>query len=238
MQRFYLPDTPLLLEGIIITDTEILHQLTRVLRSQVGDTYILFDGKTPEDHVYQVTEISKKSISFSYIKKVEKNSELDFELVLYQAIPNKFSKLEYIAQKCSEIGFSKIVFFSSERSQKLILSENKKDRLNKIIQESIEQCGRNKLCQLEFPTSLSLEQWDTLNIVFHQELDDGSIPIKQLSTKTGQNVHIFVWPEGGFSDDEVAWFQKQNFQRVYLWERILRCETAWVVTGFFLSQSH
>lgn len=204
----------------------------------MGDNYIFFDGKTPEDYVYKVTEISKTSISLSYEQKTQKNSELDFGMTLYQAVPNKFSKLEYIVQKCSEIGFSKIVFFSAERSQKLILSENKKERLKKIMQESIEQCGRNRLCRLEFPTSLSIDQWNVINIVFHQELDDVSVPIKQLRIQKGQNINIFVWPEGGFSDDEVSEFQKQDFQKVYLWERILRCETAWVVTGFFLSQNY
>jgi 16S rRNA (uracil1498-N3)-methyltransferase len=158
MQRFYLSNTPLLLGDITLTDRDILHQLTRVLRCKIGDNYAFFDGKTPEDYVYKVTEMSKTSISLSYEQKTQKNSELDFEMTLYQALPNKFSKLEYIVQKCSEIGFSKIVFFSAERSQKLILSENKKERLKKIMQESIEQCGRNRLCRLEFPTSLSIDQ--------------------------------------------------------------------------------
>ena len=61
-------------------------------------------------------------------------------MTLYQASPNKLSKFETIVQKCCEIGYKKIIFFESERSQKLIISENKKERLTKIAIEAIEQC--------------------------------------------------------------------------------------------------
>jgi len=100
--------------------------------------------------VYKIEEISKKEIVFSQQEILKKSSELEFELVLFQALPNKLEKLEYIVQKCSEVGYAKIVFFQGERSQKLILSENKKQRLYKIMQEAIEQCGRNTLCDLVF----------------------------------------------------------------------------------------
>jgi 16S rRNA U1498 N3-methylase RsmE len=32
-------------------------------------------------------------------------------------------------------------------------------------------------------------------------------------------------------------FLKNNFKKVFLWNRILRTETAWIVTGFYITQS-
>lgn len=60
---------------------------------------------------------------------------------LYQALPNKLEKLEYIIQKSCEVGYQSITFFQAERSQILVLSESKKQRLQKIAIEAIEQCG-------------------------------------------------------------------------------------------------
>lgn len=62
---------------------------------------------------------------------------------LFQALPNKLEKLEYIVQKGTEVGITNFYFFRSERSQKLLLSEAKKERLEKICIEAIEQSGRN-----------------------------------------------------------------------------------------------
>ena len=88
-------------------------------------------------------------------KVLQKDSELSFSLTLYQALPNKLSKLEHIVQKCSEVGYAKIVFFLAERSQKLSLTPNKIQRLHTIVKEAIEQCGRNTIPQLVFNGDIS-----------------------------------------------------------------------------------
>ena len=98
---------------------------------------------TVQDSVYEITNIDKRTVIFTKIKTLMKHAELAPELHLYQAFPNKLSKMEYIIQKCSEIGFKKITFFQSEHSQKLVISEGKEERLHKIAVEATEQCGGN-----------------------------------------------------------------------------------------------
>jgi len=80
----------------------------------------------------------------------EKNSEICPQLTLYQALPNKFEKIELIVQKCCEIGYKKIFFFQSDRSQKIHISENKKLRIQKIAIEASEQCGGSRIPEIEF----------------------------------------------------------------------------------------
>lgn len=53
--------------------------------------------------MYKIGAIDKKTLSFSFEKKIQKNSELNFSLVLFQALPNKLEKVEYIIQKCCEV---------------------------------------------------------------------------------------------------------------------------------------
>jgi RsmE family RNA methyltransferase len=69
------------------------------------------------------------------------NTEPQKRVSLYQALPNKYEKIEYILQKGVEIGIARFVFFRSDRSQKLLLSPNKIERFITIAREALEQCG-------------------------------------------------------------------------------------------------
>jgi 16S rRNA U1498 N3-methylase RsmE len=73
------------------------------LRARVGHSYIFFDGEVPQDFVYEISEIDAKRVVFILQEVLQKNSEVFPNLHLYQAIPNKFEKLEYIIQKSCEV---------------------------------------------------------------------------------------------------------------------------------------
>ncbi len=235
MQRIYLPDTDFS-EALEISEADLYHQLTRVLRSRVGDKVIFFDGKKQKDYVYKITAIDKKKVEFEKKKVIKKDSELLLNLHLYQAFPNKVSKLEYIIQKCSEIGYSSMTFFVAEHSQKLGLSDSKEERLRKISIEAIEQCGWNIIPEIIFCediTSLTSGK-EILSIVCDPTSE--AKQLSKISLKSYSDVHVFVGPEWGFSEEELLACNKRGFHRVSLWERILRTETVWEVVGFFMSQ--
>jgi RsmE family RNA methyltransferase len=97
MQRFYLP-VNLDLDILKLEDEEINYQLQKVLRIQSGEQVIFFDGITPQDKVFEVTQVEKRHILFRFIKNIKK-SKNTFELELYQSIPNKIEKMELILQK-------------------------------------------------------------------------------------------------------------------------------------------
>ncbi|MDA9129047.1 16S rRNA (uracil(1498)-N(3))-methyltransferase, partial [Candidatus Gracilibacteria bacterium] len=99
MQRIFLPNLQFG-ETLQITDKELYHQITRVLRARVGQKIIFFDGVAHEDILYEISNIDKRAVVFTKLKILMKNAELVPELHLYQAFPNKLSKMEYIVQKC------------------------------------------------------------------------------------------------------------------------------------------
>lgn len=173
------------------------------------------------------------------IQTLTKNSELTYSLHLFQALPHKLEKLEYIIEKWVEIGYRSFTFFPSERSQKLVLSDNKKARLEKIAQEALEQCGGNIIPQIEFyeeniifSTSVP---WVIRHIFCHtswahtQKLSD-------ISLDSENQVWVYIGPEGGFSENEVEMMRDKWYTWVYFWSRILRCETVSSVVGFYLKQ--
>lgn len=228
MQRIYLPNTPFL-DVLEISEKWLYHQLTRVLRARIDQEVIFFDGITQQDHLYSMIHINKNSVSFKKQRIIQKTAELHINLALYQGFPNKLSKFETIVQKCGEIGYSKIIFFESDRSQKLVISDNKKERLNKIIIEAIELCGGNIIPEIEYRDKIwNLEAGESF--ICHTQGKD-SLWLSDI--KTSGNINIIVWPEGGFSPEEI---ESISAQKIYFWERILRCETVWEVVWFYLSQ--
>jgi len=108
MQRFFLStDLSSILE---ITDKDLYNQITKVLRSKIWENFIFFNSIDQVDYIYKLEEIKKNSLVFSFIEKIEKK-ESDLILNLYNSLPNKYEKIEYIIQKWTEVWISNFYFF-------------------------------------------------------------------------------------------------------------------------------
>jgi RsmE family RNA methyltransferase len=60
--------------------------------------------------------------------------------------------------------------------------------------------------------------------------------LKDLKLDYTKNINLFIWPEWWFSSKEIDEFEKNKFKKVFLWNRILRTETAGIVSGFYVVQ--
>ncbi len=146
MQRFYLPDVPT--ETVTASDSAFVHQISRVLRCAPGDRVVLFSDAGGGE--YEIREISKKSVSFVRIRAIAPSCDPGIFITLYQALPNRFEKIEYLLQKGVEAGISEFVFFPAERSQKLVVTPAKIERFESIVREALEQCGGFCLPKIRF----------------------------------------------------------------------------------------
>lgn len=188
MQRFFFSHLPLG-KDITISEASFVHQLSRVLRSVVGETVILFNGDGRE-YIYAITDIGKKEIRLSFERDFENTADLETVVRLYQAMPNKYEKIEYILQKGTEVGVREFVFFRSERSQKLIMSERKMERFREIVREATEQCGGNRVPSVVFFEEKILVPENGKSFVLHTE-GKGSRNISDISEKM-TSINIFV----------------------------------------------
>jgi 16S rRNA (uracil1498-N3)-methyltransferase len=227
MQRFFVT-SPLGID-VILTDKDIYHQLTRVLRIQIGEEVALFDGDGSET-IYEVTAIDKKSVSLRGQDRVFPQTEPRRSITLYQAMPNKYEKIEYILQKWVEVGISRFVFFRSDRSQKLLLSPAKIERFQSIAREAVEQCGGVRVPEILYvEKGMSYDIWGT-NMV----LDTTWLTRKCREYDNIADIALWVGPEGGWSDDERSKMGDYGFIFARFGERVLRTETAGVVMAFAL----
>jgi 16S rRNA (uracil1498-N3)-methyltransferase len=118
------------------------------------------------------------------ISEQENTSEIDFELTLYNALPNKLEKIEYIIQKGTEIGFTKFCFFRTDRSQKLVISDNKKIRLEKIITEAAEQSGRAIIPEIIISDDFDINNLPEGKNIFLHTQNQNSHDLKSIEKNT------------------------------------------------------
>lgn len=230
MRRFYTDAKNLNGEKLTFSAEESSH-ISRVLRFEKGDEIIVCCGDG-NDYRCVLTEIGKnceaKIITF------DKNlSEPQTELVLFQSII-KNEKMDYAIQKATEIGVSRIVPFSSERT--VVRVENKAtkkaEHWQKIAIEACKQCGRAKFPIVDEPCSFN-EAIKKLN-AYEQKIiayeDEKTQSIAQTIKKASSCAYV-IGPEGGFSKKEHDELVASGAQSVSLGKRILRAETAAVVCG-------
>ena len=238
MQRFYF-DTPMT-KTLSIADKEFFHQISHVMRVYPGDEIILFNGDG-WDYTYAIGEITKKVIILNQVGKENVISDSLVPIYLYQAIPNKYEKIEYIIQKWVEVGISKFVFFRSERCQKLIISKNKEERFRTIAQEALEQCGGNRFPEITFSENIEFDRIFGERLLFHA-VPGESVSLKNVAQtifptgKLPENISLFVGPEGWFSPEEVEVAKESGIEIVHFGSRIFRTETVSSVVAFYLQQ--
>ncbi|MBS9783816.1 16S rRNA (uracil(1498)-N(3))-methyltransferase [Candidatus Gracilibacteria bacterium] len=235
MQRFFVENS--LDDQYIITDISWIHQISRVLRARIGDEILLFQ-ENGNERKYTIQSIEKKKIILNAESEITPhNTKQKHTITLYQSIPNKWEKCEYIIQKAVEIGVEKIVFFPSKRSQYKIIPEKKKLRWQEIAREALEQCGGYQPIILEYKDSFESIEIDpnSKNILFHTK--DASSSIEIFYKKAQKKYGIWVGPEGGWEESEIDNMNKKGFITVRFGERILRTETVGIVVAFSILYS-
>ncbi len=221
----------------ITLEGENAKHIGSVLRAKTGDIITVGDGDG-RDYECEITEITKKEVIAKITDIFTNDNEPDIKLTLYQALP-KADKMELVIQKCIEIGVDRIVPVKTEHAVvKLEGKEEKKlQRWNKIAEAAAKQCGRGKIPIVDRVMTFK----EAINEAI--SLDSAIIPYekeKENSLKTfakgfkGKSIGIFIGPEGGFSNDEIDFAISNGVKSVTLGKRILRTETAGLVTSVIL----
>jgi len=227
MHRFFVPKDWIQQDKIIITG-EPLHQIGYVLRLKPADRIIVLDNSGREFEV-EIERITKEQVTGKVINKKQGEGEPRIQIRLHQALL-KSDKFELVLQKGVELGVTSFVPFISQRCVMRKASASKIERWNKIVQEAAEQSERLILPVLFPPVSFddacrSVKQpalllWEEEKLVSLKETLQ-SPPFKNATT-----LNLFIGPEGGFPETEVALAKEHGIAIASLGHRVLRAETA------------
>lgn len=212
-------------------DLELLesdkHHIINVMRMRKGDKFIIVFDNVVNECI--VEDISKNNVIYKVISSDKKDIS---NTKIIMAIPLiKEQKFDYMIQKITEIGVSKIIPYKADRSV-IKLNEKdwnkKKERFNRIIKEASEQSHRSDMPIIDDLRDINylVNNKCDLNVLF--TVNEVSKNIKEVFNKNVKydTLLLVIGPEGGFSKFEEDKLIANGFISTSLNENILRSETA------------
>ena len=237
MQRYFAKQN----NNKVILDDGDVHHLLHVMRSKKGDEIeTVIDGKL---YSAIVESINPLNIVINY--EIPLDSEIKEKITLFFALA-KGDKIDFVVQKATELGVSRIVLVKTERCVTKFEEKDisrKLERFNKIAKEASEQSHRLRIPVIEgvvdinnIPDAMLAD----INLLAYEK-EAGSTGNFFDNVKKDKSISVMIGPEGGFSIKEVEMLEKKyNFLPISLGKRILRTETAAVyalsVLGFILEK--
>lgn len=229
MPHFYINPKDIKDNSFIVKDKQF-HYLSTVRRFSVGNEINIFDG-LGNSYKARIDVVGKKQIKGTILSSktlILPNKKVS----LYTAIP-KGERFDWLIEKASEIGISRIVPTIYTRSVIKELSTNKIERYKKISISASSQSWRADIMPIETPKKFSeivetLNQKNTLNILPYESEEKNTI---YKVVENNKHINIFIGPEGGFDNMEISLALKNNFKIVTLGKNILRVETAGIVAA-------
>lgn len=202
--------------------------ISKVLRMKKGEELTLV---TPDkvQCTCEIADINSDSVNVKVLSKKTCENEPDVFVTLYQALP-KSDKMDYIIQKCVELGVSRIVPMISSRcvSRPDVKSlAKKRDRWQKIALQAAMQSRRGiipEVCPcVSFKEATEQTKQNEKSIIFYEM---GGESVKKILTETPKTIGMFIGSEGGFEQSEVDLAVESGAVPATLGKRILRAETA------------
>lgn len=215
-------------EEIVLTGEDARH-IGRSLRMRTGENLtVCCDGM---DYHCEITRITDSEVYLHPLEIVPCASEPNIRVTLYQAIP-KQDKLAEIIQKAVELGACEIIPVLTSRCVSRPDGkdfEKKRQRLQKIAESAAKQSGRGIIPEvapmLTWKQALAhMQEHQDLTIMLYEE--EGGVRFGEAPLADKKRIGLFIGSEGGISEEEAEQAVDAGLCRVWLGNRILRCETA------------
>jgi 16S rRNA (uracil1498-N3)-methyltransferase len=198
---------------------------------KIGDEFLVSCGGQSDLCVIESTE--NEIVTAVITEENFKDTSLPIEIYLFQGLP-KSDKLELIIQKTVELGVSGII--PVEMSRCIVKLDGKKkdskvSRWQSISESAAKQSKRNVIPEIfgvmSYKEALKMAAELDLMLVPYESKNGMADTAEALSMiKSGMKIGIFIGPEGGFDEKEIALAEEMGGKIISLGKRILRTETA------------
>ncbi len=230
MYLFYTPD---IATSHTLSEEESQH-CVRVLRYDRGDEILLTDGRGTT-YIARITNLHPKHCEFEIVSARKQEPHHHFHLHIAIAPTKNIERLEWMVEKCTEIGVDEITPLLCRFSERKTL---RIDRLEKVVLSAAKQSLTpylpvvNDLTPFdEFIQNHSANAEGGLYIAHCYEKDKRELKDEILANTRHQtpNITILIGPEGDFSEAEIDLALQNGYVPVSLGNSRLRTETAGVV---------
>lgn len=218
IHRFYIRECDLSSPDIQVDEKEILFQWKNVLRLKPMQRVEIFNGQGSAAYFDLVSLTAHGAhlarVSSSPVVLSCRPVTLHFALL-------KKDKTEWVIQKATEAGVSRLLPIITARTEKTGFDLSRAER---IAREAAEQCGRGDIPIIGEPVPLIRAVSGDMKNSFL--LDRGAEPLSLLLPQLPSAVTLFVGPEGGWTDEEKGEFCARGIQKAAVSDFTLRAETA------------
>lgn len=226
VRYFYVPKASTTNE---LPEDEAAHAV-RVLRLTEGDEVRLMDG---EGTFYraEIAEATKKRCTYRILEAMPQQRQWAAHLHLAVAPTKNMDRMEWLAEKATEIGFDELTFLHCQFSERTVV---KTERVEKIVVAAVKQSHKAWKPQLNDVTDFAqfvAQPFPGKKFICHcYEQDDmaAKVALKDVLV-AGEDALVLIGPEGDFSVDEVRMAEQAGFVSVTLGTSRLRTETAALV---------
>ena len=220
MQRYFAKGKN---NNLFILDGSDIHHICNVMRMKNGE----FIEVVYDEILYKCKVSFDDGVNIVYDSILEQNTSSFKEIVLIVPVL-KEQKMDFVLQKATELGVSRIIPIVTERCVvKVDLKEDKKiNRWMRIVKEASEQCKR-----VNVPIIDNIKRIDDLDfsdgVKFVCSTREISKNIKNVMHNVFEcaKMYIVVGPEGGLSINEEEKLNGLGFVSISLGSRIMRVET-------------
>ena len=221
-------------DGLIrITGSDVNH-IKNVLRIRRGEEMLVSDG-TGRDYLCQAEEIAGQEVTVRILETEEEGRELLSRIWLFQGLP-KSDKMEFIIQKAVELGAAGIVPVTTRNTVVKLdpkKEEAKVKRWQAIAESAAKQSKRSLVPRVSGIMTLK-EAFDYVEsrgfcvrlIPYEHEAGMDGTKTELDAAGPGQDIAVFIGPEGGFDEREIELALSKGVRPISLGRRILRTETA------------
>jgi 16S rRNA (uracil1498-N3)-methyltransferase len=193
-----------------------------VLRLGTGTELELFDaaGRVARGEI--VATEPRVIVRVGEIRSVTRSTP---HITIAAAVP-KGERADWMIEKLSELGCDRFIPLAASRSVVLPQGKNKLDRWIRIATESAKQSRRRGIMKIEPLTSVADALTSNGERGAFLSTEPSAQPIADVLDANAEAIRLFIGPEGGWTDDEMALFAKHTFRGLKLTDTILRVETA------------
>lgn len=220
---FYVPNAT---EDNELPTDEAIHAI-RVLRLKIGDDIFLIDGK---GSFYEavVTLANSKHCLYKITQTLVQNKTWKGHIHLAIAPTKDISRIEWLVEKATEIGFDEISFLNCQFSERKNL---RIDRIERIVISAMKQS--RKAWKPIVNNMLSFEDFMQKEVTgqkfichCYNEIEKTDFFSKINNSGLFEDITVLIGPEGDFSINEVHQALQQQYKSTTLGNSRLRTETA------------
>lgn len=228
VRYFYVPDAA---NQVELPAEEATHAL-RVLRLKGGDEIFLMDGEGSFFRA-EVTAASNKRCLYEIKEEMPQQRAWKGHIHLAIAPTKMMERIEWMAEKATEIGFDELSFLNCQFSERKVV---KTPRIDKIVISAVKQSHKawkpvvNELVSFkEFILTPRPGRKFICHCYEEVEKKDFFTEISCIQNADAGDITVLVGPEGDFSIDEVRLALENGYESVSLGTSRLRTETAGLV---------